>query len=50
MGESDALMTWFKVLVRAYVMVELGGIEPQISVWLAVDLCCSVVVSCDDAV
>ena len=28
MGESDALMTWFKVLVRAYVMVELGGIEP----------------------
>ena len=30
--------------------VELGGIEPQISVWLGVDLCCLVSVSCDDAV
>ena len=37
-------------LFRAYVLVELGGIEPQISVWLGVDLCCLVSVSCDDAV
>ena len=30
--------------------VELGGIEPLEILWLGVDLCCSVAVSCDDAV
>ena len=30
--------------------VELGGIESLEIVWLGVDPCCSIVVSCDDAV
>ena len=35
--------------ICAKTFVELGGIEPLEIVWLGVDLCCSVVVSCDDA-
>ena len=52
LGESEALMTRCKrPAQRAFLdNVELGGIEPLEIVWLSVDLCCSVVVSCDDAV
>ena len=37
-------------LFWALLFVELGGIESLKIVWLGVDPCCSVVVSCDDAV
>ena len=36
--------------VSRHHMVELGGIESLEFVWLGVDLCWLVVVSCDDAV
>ena len=49
-GEYAALaLVLVKALLRGH-LVELGGIESLGIVWLGVDLCCSVVVSCDDAV
>ena len=51
-GESAALMVCYKRPGQSLFLdkVELGGIEPLEIVWLGVDRCCLVVVSCDDAV